>query len=114
MLTADNSVFRIPIVDVALSSWFVILLALVGANLPFANERLLVVIPRGQGDKSFWWRLLELLILYFAVGTIGTLLEARIGSVFTQAWGFYAVTGCLFIVLAFPGFAYRYLRKQRR
>lgn len=95
-----------------------IVLALIGANLPFANERLFSLLPlRRAGQvqqKSFWWRLLELFVLYLAVGGIGTLLEARIGNVFTQTWGFYAVTGCLFIVLAFPGFAYRYLRKQHR
>lgn len=102
--------------DVSASSWVVIVLALTGANLPFANERLFAVLPlRKAGrvhEKSFWWRLLELFTFYFAVGTIGTLLEAHIGNVFSQAWGFYAVTGCLFIVLAFPGFAYRYLRKR--
>ena len=95
-----------------------IVLALIGANLPFANERLFAVLPlRRAGqvrNKSFWWRLLELFVLYMAVGGIGAMLEAQIGNVFTQTWGFYAVTGCLFVVLAFPGFAYRYLRKQHR
>ncbi len=87
---------------------------MVAANLPFASERLFLLIPVGRPEKSFWWRLLELLLLYLAVGLAGMLLEARIGNVFAQAWGFYAVTGCLFIVLAFPGFAFRYLRKQHR
>lgn len=87
-------------------------LAIAAANLPFVNERLFAAIPLRRPIKSFWWRLLELLVLYLAVGGIGMLLEARIGNVFSQAWGFYAVTGCLFIVLAFPGFALRYLRKQ--
>ncbi len=99
--------------DVGLSSWCVILLALIAANLPFANERIFALLPLRAPVKSFWWRLLELLTLYLIVGAIGVLLEGRIGNVFPQAWGFYAVTGCLFIVLAFPGFAYRYLRKQR-
>jgi hypothetical protein len=100
--------------DAAGASWFVIGLAIVAANLPFMNERLFMVLPLRGPHKSFWWRLPELLVLYFGVGLIGTLMEGRIGSVFTQTWGFYAVTGCLFIVLAFPGFAYRYLRKQYR
>ena len=98
----------------SLSSWLVIALAIIAANLPFFSERLFFLIPVGRPTKSFWWRLLELLLLYLAVGMIGTLLEGRIGTVFSQAWGFYAVTGCLFIVLAFPGFAFRYLRKQHR
>ena len=100
--------------DASLSSWFVIALAVIAANLPFMNERLFAVIPLPKADKSFWWRLLELFVLYLAVGGIGMALEAQVGNVFRQAWGFYAVTGCLFIVLAFPGFALRYLRKRHR
>lgn len=100
--------------DVSASSWLVILLALIAANVPFLTERLFAVVALGKPVKSFWWRLLELLVSYLAVGGIGMLLEARIGNVFSQEWGFYAVTACLFIVLAFPGFAYRYLRKQHR
>jgi hypothetical protein len=41
------------------------------------------------------------------------MLESRIGGVFAQNWEFYAITGCLFLVLAFPGFVLRYLRKRR-
>lgn len=102
--------------DVSFSSWLVIVLAVVSANLPFVSERLFALfpVPLSKTRKSFWWRLLELLLLYCGVGLIGMALEASIGNVFVQAWGFYAVTGCLFLVLAFPGFAYRYLRKRRR
>lgn len=100
--------------NVTFSSWFVIALALVAANLPFLNERLFAVVRLKAAEKSFWWRLVELFVLYLGVGAVGMLLEGRIGNVFPQAWGFFAVTGCLFIVMAFPGFAYRYLRKQHR
>lgn len=70
---------------------------------------------RGAGErtKRFPLRLLELIVLYFLVGFVARLLESRIGSVYVQAWEFYAVTGCLFLVLAFPGFVLRYLRKRR-
>ncbi len=102
--------------NAAFSSWFVILLALCAANLPFINERLLAVAPLGFAlqtkPKPFWLRMIELLVLYFLVGAIAYMLEARIGAVFSQRWEFYAVTGCLFIVLAFPGFVLRYLRKR--
>lgn len=96
-----------------LSNWFVILLAALAANLPFLNERLFAFIPLGPKPKSFWWRLLELVVLYWLVGGIAYLLESRIGNPFPQRWEFYAVTGCLFIVLAYPGFVFRYLRKRR-
>lgn len=103
--------------NVSLSSWFVILIAVAGANLPFVNERLFAVLPLGaahDGVKPFWLRLIELLVLYALVGLVGYLLEAQIGNVFRQGWEFYAVTGCLFVVLAYPGFVFRYLRKRRR
>jgi len=107
--------------DSNLAAWLVLALALAGANLPFVNERLfgLVALPAGgaaDGEgrgKRFPVRLLELVVLYFLVGLVARLLESRIGSVFVQGWEFYAVTGCMFLVLAFPGFVMRYLRKGR-
>jgi len=47
------------------------------------------------------------------VGGIGLLLEKRAGQIAHQQWEFYAVTGALFITLAFPGFVYRYLLRHR-
>lgn len=94
-----------------------ILIAIVGANLPFMNERLFGMIPIGAFSKAalkpFWLRLIELFVLYALVGVVAHVLEAQIGNVFTQGWEFYAVTGSLFIVLAYPGFVFRYLRKRR-
>ncbi len=99
--------------DVSLSSWFVILLAAFAANLPFISQRLFGLVALKSGRKSLWLRLLELIVLYFVVGLVARLLESRIGSLAPQKWEFYAVTACLFLVLAFPGFTYRYLRRQR-
>ena len=98
--------------DVNLSSWFVILLAILAANLPFLNEQIFAFVPLRTPVKSFWTRLLELAILYGLVGAAAHLLESRMGNAFPQGWEFYAVTICLFIVLAYPGFVYRYLRKR--
>ncbi|AIY42291.1 putative transmembrane protein [Collimonas arenae] len=105
--------------NVSLSSLFVILLALLAANLPFFNERLFALVPLksgGQGEaavKPIWVRLLELLALYALVGLFAYVLEANIGNTFTQGWEFYAVTGCMFLVLAYPGYVLRYLKKHR-
>lgn len=107
--------------DSSLAALLVIALALAGANLPFVNERLFgfVPVPAGKAtageprNKAFALRLLELVVLYFIVGLVAKLLESRIGSVFVQTWEFYAVTGCMFLVLAFPGFVMRYMRKRR-
>ncbi|OWW18498.1 DUF2818 family protein [Noviherbaspirillum denitrificans] len=98
--------------DVSFASWFVIALAALAANLPFFNERLFALVPLRQPAKSLWLRLLELVVLYFLIRGIAYLLEARIGNVFPQRWEFYAITACLFLVLAFPGFVFRYLRKR--
>jgi len=101
-------------VNVSLASWFIILLALFCANIPFFNERLFAAIPIRLVVKPVWLRLIELFCLYLFVGLMAWLLEARIGSVFAQGWEFYAITLCLFLVFAYPGFVLRYMRKQRR
>lgn len=97
------------------SVWLVLLLALAAANLPFINERLLAVIPLGaRSRKSLAIRFGELVLLYFMAGAVGLLFERRLGQIAAQGWEFYAVTAALFLVLAFPGFTWRYLLKQRR
>lgn len=105
--------------DVSLASWLVVALALAAANLPFFNDAVFGIIPLkrdadgGARRKHFVLRLLELVVLYFIVGGVAYALEANSGTVFPQTWEFYAITACLFAVLAFPGFVLRYLRKQR-
>ena len=98
--------------DLTFSVWLVILLAALAANLPFANERLLAAIPLRRAVKPFWMRLVELAVLYAAVLAVGFFLEGRMGNVFPQRWEFYVITICLFLVLAFPGFVFRYLRRR--
>jgi hypothetical protein len=113
-------------VDISLASWLVIAVAIALANLPFLNEKLFGFVPldfrpasarggasQGAHAKHFVLRLLELFVLYFVVGALAHVLESRIGNAFTQTWEFYAITGWLFVVLAFPGFVLRYLRKRR-
>lgn len=96
------------------SVWVVLLVALAAANLPFVNERLFGVVPLPGRAKSLGLRLAELLLLYFVAGGIGLLFERRVGQIAPQGWEFYVVTGALFIVLAFPGFTWRYLLKHRK
>lgn len=95
------------------SVWVVLLVALVAANLPFFNDRLFGVVPLPMKHKSLAIRFAELVVLYFLAGGIGLLFERRAGQIAPQGWEFYAVTGALFIVLAFPGFTWRYLMKHR-
>jgi hypothetical protein len=92
--------------------WLVLLIAVVAANAPFLTERLLLVGPRRLPRKALGWRLVELLLLYAATLGVGFMLEARQGQRQPQGWEFYAASLCLFITLAFPGFVWRYLRRQ--
>lgn len=92
-------------------AWLVIVLALVTANLPFLSERLFLV-RRLPESKALAWRLAELVVGYLLVGGIALSLEKSIGQNASQGWEFYAITGTLFVTLAFPGFVYRYLLKR--
>lgn len=89
-----------------------LLLALVLANLPFLTERILLVRPERNGRKAAGWRVLELILLYFIIGFAAWLMESRAGQVHPQRWEFYAVTVCLFLVFAYPGFVYRFLWRR--
>ncbi|MFL9710322.1 DUF2818 family protein [Methylobacillus sp. Pita1] len=90
-----------------------LLLALLAANLPWFSERLFYFIPLKSQRKALGWSLLELIVLYFAVGMMAIAVErGSIGQVAAQGWEFYAITFSLFIVFAFPGFVYRYLWRK--
>jgi hypothetical protein len=89
-----------------------ILLALVAANVPFLNQRVLLLGPQ-RLSKPLVWRLAELVLLYFVVGGVGLALENHSGQIAPQGWEFYAVTGTMFVTLAFPGFVYRYLMHRK-
>lgn len=90
----------------------VLLLALVGANLPFVTQRWLAVWPRSQ-PKHMGHHLLELVGVYLLVGAISLGLEQYGGQIYPQGWEFYATTAALFLTLAFPGFVWRYLYKGK-
>ena len=94
------------------SVWLVIVAAFIGANLPFANQRWLVLGPSASPRKPLAARLGELVVMYFLVGGLALLLERRAGQIAPQGWEFYAITWALFLTLAFPGFVYRYLLRR--
>ena len=98
--------------DQSVAVWLVLAVAAVAANLPYFNERLLLVGPR-RSPKAVWWRLLELALMAVLTFALGSALEARIGQRHDQDWQFYIAAACLFITLGFPGFVWRYLRRGR-
>jgi hypothetical protein len=89
-----------------------LVLALLAANVPFFNHRVLGLGP-ARPSQSLAWRLLELVLLYFVVGAVGLAFEKHAGQIAPQGWEFYAITGTMFLTLAFPGFVYRYLPHRR-
>jgi len=99
-------------VNQSAAAWLVLLVAVLAANAPFLNQRILIV-GRPDPMKSGWWRLLELLLMALLTLALGMGLEARVGQRQPQGWEFYAAAACLFLTLAFPGFVWRYLKKHR-
>jgi hypothetical protein len=93
----------------SMAVWLVVGLAFVAANLPWLNERLFFAFRPKGGEKAPWQRWLEWLALYFVMGALAIGVERRLtGEWFSQDWEFYAVTWCLFLVFALPGFIWRH------
>lgn len=98
--------------DQSAAVWLVLLVALVAANAPFFSERVFFLGPR-LSPKGLGWRLAELALMALLSVGLGFVLEARAGQRHPQGWEFFAAGLCLFLTLAFPGFVWRYLRRQR-
>lgn len=94
-----------------MDKFLLLLIAFFAANMPFFSERIFFIVTISK-KKNLVWRLLELCLLYFIVGGIAWFLESRATPVYKQNWEFYVITFCLFLVLAYPGFIYRYLWKK--
>lgn len=100
----------------SLSGLLILLAAVALANAPFVTERAFGVLRVARG-KSAGLRFLELLLYYFVALGIAIGVETRFGPRYPQGWEFYGITACLFVVLGYPGFVWRYLKRhpgQRR
>ena len=86
--------------------YVLLLLAVVLANLPFLNNRLLGVFALKR--KHVGHQLFELALAYVLVGLLAYVLESRAGAVHSQGTTFYVVTLLMFVVFAFPAFVWRY------
>ncbi|NLY65120.1 MAG: DUF2818 family protein [Alcaligenaceae bacterium] len=69
-------------------------------------------LVKGVKFKTFTARLIEVIVFFFVVGSIGFAVEAYYTNPFQQGWEFYAISACLYVVLAYPGFVYRHLMKH--
>ncbi len=101
-----------------MTNWALLGLLFFAANLPWFSNKLFYLISiksdiQPASSKHLGWCLLELLVLYFVMGAVAWYAErATFGQVAHQDWEFYAVTSCIFLVFAFPGFVYRVLWKK--
>lgn len=91
------------------ATWLLITIAFVCANLPWLNERVLLILRPASASKRARWRWFEFHLLYLLTGLIAFGLEQKLnGERYPQGWEFYVVTYCIFLVFALPGFIYRY------
>jgi hypothetical protein len=101
-----------------MTNWAILGLIFFAANLPWFSDKLFYLVSLNRSakpgfSKNLGWCLLELVILYFLTGGFIWYAEhATLGQVAPQGWEFYAVTACLFLVFAFPGFVYKVLWKR--
>lgn len=79
------------------------------ANTPFLSHRLMLLGPR-VGAKAGRLIALECAASYLLLALVAIAMEyQRYGAVHRQDWRFFPVTVGLFMIFAFPGFAWRYL-----
>lgn len=91
------------------------LAAWIAASLPWRNHSICGVVghwPKFNARKPLWITLLESLLLYGAVFAVMFAIEAQRGQRAPQAWQFWVIVLCLWVVLAFPAAAWFKLRKQ--
>jgi len=94
-----------------MTQWLILLIALLVLNGLWFSPRFLFVIPLKQA-KSFPIALLEVILCYFLLGAVARYAEYQtMGNLSHQGWEFYAITACLTLVIAAPGFVIRYLWK---
>ncbi|MBM3345559.1 MAG: DUF2818 family protein [Betaproteobacteria bacterium] len=98
------------------AGFLLLAVAFVAANASFVSSRIFFIWRPGgrtpQRDKHGGWRVLEVVVLYLLTLALARALEARAGAIYPQTWEFYAVTACLFVVMGYPGFVFRYLLKR--
>jgi Protein of unknown function (DUF2818) len=87
-------------------------LALTLANAPWISPRLFLVFRIEKQPEGAHLSLLEVVVYYFLWLGIARYAEwVTLGQLVHEKWEFYAITFCLFLVLAFPGFIYRFFWK---
>ncbi len=102
----------IGMTPLAVSAIGLLVIALILANAPFYSEKYFFIKSPAPGKtKGLGIRFIELALMYAITLGLSLLIESRLGDVHKQGWQFYAITICLFLVFAYPGFVVRYLKR---
>ncbi len=91
------------------------LAALIAASVPWRNSAVFGLIGRwskNASTKPLWLTVVESFTLYSVVCVAMFVLESQRGDRSSQAWQFWVIMICLWVVLAFPAAAWFKLRKQ--
>lgn len=95
--------------NAAMSGAVVLLAGFVLASLPLLNKRGLFALPLLKTNKAGWLRLVEFLCAYGLWLLIARFFESQLGPIAHQDWQFYTITLMLFVIAAFPAFAWKVL-----
>ena len=94
--------------------WLLILLSLAAANLPFVNERLFGLFRLTKlAAKPAWLVVVEVLTYFVLIALLGLAFETTLSNPFPNGMTLITIGFCIFLVLGFPGFVFRYLLKRK-
>jgi hypothetical protein len=94
--------------------WLLILFALAAANLPFVNERLFGLFRLTKFTvKPPWLVTVEVLAYFVFTAMIGLAFETTLSNPFANGMTLVTIGFCIFLVLGYPGFVFRYLLKRK-
>ena len=93
------------------SMYILLVLALIFANAPFVTTKFFGVFQLKR--KHIGHHLVELAVGFILTAILAYILESRAGAVQHQDWEFYATVVCLYLILAFPCFVWRYFWHAR-
>lgn len=86
-----------------------LVVAVLAANYPWLSQKVFFILPEPREGKPAWLRCFEWLLNFGLVLLFGLGLERKInGVIHVQQWEFFVVGFLFFMVLAMPGFIYRY------
>jgi hypothetical protein len=96
-----------------LSLYLLLILAAILANLPFVLPRFVGFFRIANSDhKPVVFILFELMLGFAFLLFAGFMFESFAGGLYSKSWTFFVVMFFLFLVMAYPGFVYRFFWRK--